>query len=163
MITTNTNEKISSGSNEFLTFQLGSEGFCLGILNVQEIRGYDAITAITNTPDYIKGVVNLRGKIVPIYDLRIKLNFEKVAYDDLTVVIILNLEGHDLGIVVDSVSDVIVLNEGQISDLPSLVSTVNTAFIKGVATIDDQMLVLLDIEKLVSKEELEATNAGLLH
>lgn len=153
MISANINERVDSGSNEFLTFQLGNEAFCLGILSVQEIRGYDAITTISNTPDYIKGVVNLRGKIVPIYDLRIKLNLE-TSYDDSTVVIILNLEGLDVGVVVDSVSDVIALQNSQIEDLPSMVSNVNTEFITGVATIDTQMMMLLDIEKLIVKDNL---------
>jgi len=163
MITTNAKENISSGSNEFLTFQLGSEGFCLDILNVQEIRGYDEITAIANTPDYIKGVTNLRGKIVPIYDLRIKFKFQAVEYDALTVVIILNLNGQDLGIVVDAVSDVIALKNDQISSLPALVSTIDTAFIKGIATVDTEMLIMLDIDRLISKSDLDLGTTNSIH
>src|SRR5450830_502246 len=106
---TNADLQVQPVINEFLSFQLGEEEFCLEILKVQEIRGYGEITKIANTPDYIKGVVNLRGEIVPILDLRIKLNFKDVEYDEFTVVIILNLEGQNLGIVVDSVSDVIAL------------------------------------------------------
>jgi len=153
----------SISSNEFLTFHVGDEGFCLGILNVQEIRGYDEITTIANTPDYIKGVINLRGKIVPIYDLRIKFKFQKVEYDALTVVIILNLNGQDLGIVVDAVSDVIALKNEQISNLPNLVSTVDTAFIKGIAIVDTEMLIMLDIHKLISKSDLELATKSLIH
>ncbi|MEZ0232625.1 MAG: chemotaxis protein CheW [Methylophilaceae bacterium] len=144
-----------SSKNEFLSFQLGKEEFCLEILKVQEIRGYGDITAITNTPDYIKGVVNLRGEIVPILDLRIRLNFTHVEYNEFTVVIILNLEGHNLGIVVDSVSDVIALNIDQISKLPEMLSSINTKYITGVVTIDTHTMILLDIDKLLNREELD--------
>jgi len=163
MISTATDTETSITSNEFLTFHLGDEGFCLGILNVQEIRGYDEITTIANTPDYVKGVINLRGNIVPIFDLRIKFKFEKVEYDALTVVIILNLNGHDLGIVVDAVSDVIALKDEQISNLPNLVSSIDTAFIKGIATVETEMLIMLDVEKLISKSDLALGGLSTVH
>jgi len=150
-------------SDEYLSFQLGSEEFCLGILSVQEIRGYSDITKIANTPDYIKGVMNLRGIIVPIIDLRIKLKFEQVNYDEFTVVIILNLKGHNLGIVVDSVSDVIALKNDQIQNLPEMISSINTEFMTGVVTVDAHTLILLDIDRLLNKEELDLATSQSIH
>lgn len=154
---------LESSKNEFLSFQLGEEEFCLEILKVQEIRGYAGVTSIANTPDYIKGVVNLRGEVVPILDLRIKLQCERVEYNELTVVIILNLGGHQLGIVVDGVSDVIALNADQIQDLPEVLSSIDTRFMTGVAIIDSHTVVLLDIEKLLNKDELDSVVNQSLH
>jgi purine-binding chemotaxis protein CheW len=129
---------------------------------VQEIRGYDAVTQIANTPDFIKGVVNLRGKMVPIVDLRIKFNFGKVEYNELTVVIILNLNGRVVGVVVDGVSDVIALKQEQIRDVPSLVTNIDTKYIVGLATLDERMLFLVDIEQLISSQEMALIdNVGL--
>lgn len=137
----------------YLSFSLGNENYALEILKVQEIRGYDYVTKIVNTPDYIKGIVNLRGKIVPIVDLRTKFGLSQADYDEMTVVIILNLNGRDVGIVVDSVSDVIDLNPSQISNVPSLVSTIDTRHLVGLATLDDRMLIIVDIEKLMGPED----------
>ncbi len=141
-------------NHEYLSFQLGSEEFCLGILSVQEIRGYSEITKIANTPDYIKGVMNLRGIIVPIVDLRIKLKFEQVNYDKFTVVIILNLKNKVVGIVVDGVSDVMELKPDQIQSFPEMLSKVNTEYMTGVVTIDGHTFILVDIEKLITEDEL---------
>jgi purine-binding chemotaxis protein CheW len=146
-----------SFKNEYLSFQLGKEEFCLEILKVQEIRGYEDITTIANTPEYIKGVLNLRGEVVPIIDLRIRLNLKDIEYNDFTVVIILNLEGSNLGIVVDGVSDVIALNVDEVQELPGLISNINTKFITGVVNIDMHTLLLIDIENLLSRDELGAT------
>lgn len=146
--------KAKSAEGEYLSFVLGTEEYGLEILKVQEIRGYDAVTQIANTPDFIKGVVNLRGKIVPIVDLRIKFNLGKVEYDEFTVVIILNLHGRVVGIVVDGVSDVVALKEEQIRDVPSLVSSIDTKYIMGLATLDQRMLILVDIEQLMSSQEM---------
>lgn len=163
MNTAMTSLQRESSKNEFLSFQLGKEEFCLEILKVQEIRSYGDITTIANTPDYIKGVVNIRGEIVPILDLRIRLNFTQVEYTEFTVVIILNLEGHTLGIVVDSVSDVIALNMEQISDLPEMLTSINTKYIMGVVTIDTHTMFLLDIERLLNREELDNATSQSLH
>ena len=121
---------------------------------MQEIRGYDNVTKIANTPDFIKGVVNLRGRIVPIVDLRIKFKLGKVEYDEFTVVIILNLNGRVVGIVVDGVSDVTALQESQIRDVPDLVSSIDTRYILGLASVDEHMLILVDIERLMKSEEM---------
>lgn len=159
----NTSAQIESSRNEFLSFQLGDREFCLKILTVQEIRGYGDITTIANTPDYIKGVVNLRGEIVPILDLRIRLNFQNVEYNEFTVVIILNLAGHNLGIVVDSVSDVIAINLDQIQELPEMLTGINTKFMTGVVTLDTHTLILLDIENLLNRDELDFAMRQTVH
>lgn len=159
--TINTNAKSAAG--EYLTFILGSEEYGLEILKVQEIRGYDAVTQIANTPDFIKGVVNLRGKIVPIVDLRIKFHLNKVEYDEFTVVIILNLSGRVVGIVVDGVSDVTALKEEQISEVPALVTSIDTKYILGLATVESQMLILVDIEQLMDSQEMAFIDDVAVH
>jgi purine-binding chemotaxis protein CheW len=157
------NSKAKSAAGEYLTFVLGTEEYGLEILKVQEIRGYDAVTQIANTPDFIKGVVNLRGKIVPIVDLRIKFHLGKVEYDEFTVVIILNLNGRVVGIVVDGVSDVMALKDDQIRDVPSLVTSIDTKYIVGLATVEQQMLILVDIEQLMSSQEMALIDSVAVH
>ncbi len=152
---------LRSAAGEYLTFVLGEEEYGIEILKVQEIRGYDAVTPIANTPNFIKGVVNLRGKIVPIVDLRIKFNLGKVVYDEFTVVIILNLSGRVVGIVVDGVSDVMALKEDQLRDVPSLVTSIDTKYIVGLATVEQQMLILVDIEQLMSSPEMALLDAAV--
>jgi purine-binding chemotaxis protein CheW len=151
-----------SAAGEYLTFVLGDEQYGIEILKVQEIRGYDAVTQIANTPAFIKGVVNLRGKIVPIVDLRIKFNLGKVDYDEFTVVIILNLAGRIVGIVVDGVSDVKALKDEQLREVPSLVTNIDTKYIVGLATVEQHMLILVDIEKLMSSQEMALLD-GAIH
>lgn len=158
-----TTTQAKSAAGEYLTFVLGAEEYGLEILKVQEIRGYDAVTQIANTPDFIKGVVNLRGKIVPIVDLRIKFHLGKVEYNEFTVVIILNLGGRVVGIVVDGVSDVMALKEDQIRDVPSLVTSIDTKYIVGLATVESQMLILVDIEQLMSSQEMELLDSVAVH
>lgn len=154
-VSTSNGANLKSAAGEYLTFVLGTEQYGLEILKVQEIRGYDAVTQIANTPDFIKGVVNLRGKIVPIVDLRIKFNLGKVEYDEFTVVIILNLSGRIVGIVVDGVSDVMALKEEQLREVPSLVTSIDTKYIVGLATVEEHMLILVDIERLMSSDEMQ--------
>lgn len=145
--------------NEFLTFRLGSEEYGIDILKVQEIRGYDAVTTIANAPDFIKGVINLRGTIVPIVDLRIKFNLGKVEYDQFTVVIILNLSSRIVGVVVDSVSDVLTLQAEQIRPAPEFGSAVDTRYVMGIGALDERMLILVDIERLMTGEEMGLVDA----
>ena len=144
----------SAIGSEFLTFTLGSEEYGMDILKVQEIRGYDAVTSIANTPEFIKGVINLRGIIVPIVDLRIKFHMGTVEYNLLTVVIILNLGHRVVGIVVDSVSDVLALTPEQIRPTPDLSAGLDTRYITGLGTVGERMLILVDIEKLMSSNEM---------
>lgn len=141
--------------HEYLTFRLGTEEYCIDILKVQEIRGYEAVTSIANTPEFIKGVINLRGNIVPIVDLRVKFRLAEVKYDALTIVIILKLGGKMIGVVVDSVSDVIAVARDEIKPSPRFGATINTEFISGMITADDRMLIVVDIEKLMSSDELQ--------
>jgi purine-binding chemotaxis protein CheW len=149
-------EKAAAGaSRELLTFTLGNEEYGIDILKVQEIRGYDAVTTIANAPEFIKGVVNLRGIIVPIVDMRIKFKLGKVTYDDTTVVIILNVANRVVGMVVDGVSDVITLKAEQIKPPPEFGSSLDTRYLQGLGTVDDRMLILVDIEKLMTSRELE--------
>jgi purine-binding chemotaxis protein CheW len=161
--TSEINPSIKIAAGEYLTFILGGESYGIEILKVQEIRGYDAVTQIANTPDFIKGVVNLRGKIVPIVDLRIKFHFDKVEYNEFTVVIILNLNGRVVGIVVDGVSDVMALKEEQIRDVPSLVTNIDTKYIVGLATVEEQMLILVDIEQLMNSQEMALIDNVAVH
>jgi purine-binding chemotaxis protein CheW len=144
-------------SLEFLAFTLGEEEYGLDIQKVQELRGYDAVTRIANAPEFIKGVVNLRGIIVPIVDMRIKLNLGTPTYDQFTVVIILALAGRVIGMVVDSVSDVITLTSEQVKPAPQMGSALNTDYLIGLGTIEQRMLILVDIEKLMSGAEIGLT------
>ena len=156
-ITTAFNSIRNTLVNEYLTFRLGVEEYGIEILKVQEIRGYDSITQIANAPSFIKGVVNLRGVIVPIVDMRIKFGLGNVEYDQFTVVIILNVAGRVVGIVVDGVSDVLSLEPEQMRPTPGMGSIIDTEFIMGLGSIDDRMLILIDIEKL-----MQSSNMGLI-
>ena len=140
--------------NEFLAFTLGKEEYGIDILKVQEIRGYEPVTRIANSPDFIKGVVNLRGIIVPIVDMRIKFNLGEPTYDQFTVVIILNISGRVMGMVVDSVSDVTTLTPEQIKAAPEMGTTFDTDYLIGLGTLDERMLILVDIDKLMSSDEM---------
>lgn len=141
-------------AREYLTFTLGGEEYGIDILRVQEIRGYDAVTKIANAPDFIKGVINLRGAIVPIIDLRIRFNLPDVVYDQFTVVIILNVLNRIVGIVVDGVSDVIALASADIKPAPEFSSTFDTQYLLGLGTANDHILILVDIEKLLGSRDL---------
>lgn len=145
---------VANVAQEYLTFILGEEEYGIDILRVQEIRGYDAVTSIANAPAFIKGVINLRGTIVPIVDLRIKFNLSKATYDDFTVVIILNVLQRTVGIVVDGVSDVVALSANDIKPPPEFGSAFDTKFLTGLGVSNDRMLIMVDIEKLLSSKDL---------
>jgi purine-binding chemotaxis protein CheW len=144
----------AQGAIEALAFTLGKEEYGINILKVQEIRGYDAVTRIANAPGYIKGVINLRGIIVPIIDMRVKFNLGTPTYDEFTVVIILNIGDRVVGMVVDSVSDVIALKPEQIKPAPDMGSALKTDHLIGLGTIDERMVILVDIDRLMSSEEM---------
>ena len=139
---------------EFLSFTLGQEDYGIDIQKVQELRGYDTVTRIANAPEHIKGVVNLRGIIVPIIDMRIKFNLGAPTYDEFTVVIILNIGGRVMGMVVDGVSDVITLKPEQIKPAPSIGSVLDTEYLMGLGTLDERMLILIDLDRLMSSDEM---------
>ena len=143
-----------AASGEYLTFILGAEEYGIDILKVQEIRGYDAITKIANAPSFIKGVINLRGVIVPIVDLRIKFNLGEPTYDQFTVVIILNIGKRVVGVVVDGVSDVIQLSSDNLRPAPEFGSILDTRYILGLGTVDGRMIIVVDIESLMSSQEM---------
>jgi purine-binding chemotaxis protein CheW len=151
------------GSGEYLTFTLGKEEYGIEILKVQEIRGYETVTRIANSPDFIKGVVNLRGTIVPIIDMRIKFRLCEAQYNEFTVVIILNVAGRVVGMVVDSVSDVIQLTAEQVRPAPDFSSAFDTKYITGLGTVDDRMLILVDIERLMSASDMALMEQQTLH
>ena len=140
--------------NEFLAFTLGKEEYGIHILIVQDLRGYETVTRIANAPEFIKGVVNLRGIIVPIVDMRIKFNLGEPTYDQFTVVIILNIGGRVMGMVVDSVSDVITLTADQVKPPPEMGTAFNTNYLIGLGTLEERMLILIDIDKLMSSSEM---------
>lgn len=139
---------------EFLTFTLDKEEYAIDILKVQEIRGYDSITGIANTPDYIKGVINMRGVIVPVLDMRLKFHMGNATYDEFTVMIILNLGQRIVGMVVDSVSDVIALQPEEIRKAPDFGSTFDTEYLVGLANVGERMAIVVDIEKLMTSQEM---------
>ena len=144
----------SENGKELLTFALGSEEYGIDILKVQEIRGYEKVTHIVNSPAFIKGVINLRGTIVPIIDLRLKFALGSAEYTAFTVVIILNVSNRVVGVVVDSVSDVICLDPDEIKDAPPMSSDLDTRFIQGLATLNERMVILMDIEALMSSPDM---------
>ena len=147
-------------ASEYLTFRLGAEEYAIDILKVQEIRGYEQPTVIAYAPPFIKGVINLRGIIVPIVDLRIKFGLGTIEYTPFTVVIILNVAQRVIGIVVDSVSDVTSLTSGQIRPAPDFAASFDTKYIVGLASIDSRMLIVTDIERLMSSRDMELIDAA---
>jgi len=147
-------------SRELLTFTLGNEEYGIDILKVQEIRGYESVTTIAHAPEFIKGVINLRGIIVPIVDMRIKFNLGNVSYDETTVVIVLNFANRVVGMVVDGVSDVITLKPEQIRPAPEFGASLDTKYLQGLGTVDERMIILVDIERLMTSRDMELIEAA---
>jgi len=148
------NDAGDGSGSEYLAFTLGAEEYGIDILKVQEIRGYEAVTRIANAPEFIKGVINLRGIIIPVVDMRIKFKLGTPTYDQFTVVIILNIGGRIMGMVVDSVSDVTTLTPDQIKPAPEMGSSFKSDYLMGLGTVDERMLILIDIDKLMSSSEM---------
>ena len=139
---------------EFLSFRLGAEEYGVDILKVQEIRSYDTVTRLPEAPEYIKGVINLRGTIVPVVDMRLKLKLGSAEFDNQTVMIILNVADKVIGMVVDGVSDVITLAASQIRPPPEFSGDMDTRYITGLGAVEDRMLILVDIERLMTASDL---------
>ncbi|HRI17488.1 MAG TPA: chemotaxis protein CheW [Burkholderiaceae bacterium] len=139
---------------EFLAFKLGAEEYGIDILRVQEIRSYETPTRIANAPEFIKGVINLRGVIVPIVDMRLKFRLASASYDAFTVVIVLNIGSRVVGMVVDSVSDVITLGADHLRPVPEFTSSIATDHLLAIGAVDERMLILVDIEKLMSSPDM---------
>jgi purine-binding chemotaxis protein CheW len=157
-------EKNPNTSNQdqaqFLSFTLGNEDYGVNILRVQEIRGWEEVRAIPNTPDYIKGVLNLRNTVVPIVDLRIRFGFNNYEYKTTTVIIVLSVEKNDgshvMGVVVDAVSDVLNIEPNKIKDAPNFGAKINTKYMNGMVMVNDRMVILLNADKLLDQDELSA-------
>lgn len=152
------------GAQQYLTFLLAGEEYGVDILRVQEIKGWDSVTPIPNTPKYIRGVINLRGTIVPIIDLRLRFNLEQLEYGPTTVVIMLKVvsdtkQSRTMGIVVDGVSDVYNMPEQQIKPSPDFGTAVETDFVKGLATVNEKMVIILDIDHILNAKELNAVTS----
>lgn len=141
---------------EFLVFCLGSESYAIDILSVREIRAYETVTHIPNAPAFLKGVINLRGDIVPIYDLRIRFNCSKVEYTPLTTVIILLIAERIVGVVVDGVSNVVMLTPANIRPAPDFSASFDTSYISGLTEVDGQTCIVADIQTLMSSPDLDA-------
>jgi purine-binding chemotaxis protein CheW len=152
-------ELTSAGAREYLTFRLDQEEYGIDILKVQEIRGYEPPTRVANAPDFIKGVVNLRGTIVPIVDMRLKFSCSKAEYNAFTVVIILNLRNRIVGIVVDSVSDVMELPPDSLKAAPDIDSVIDSGAVLGLGSLGERMLILLDIERLMAAPDMGLVGA----
>lgn len=153
------------GAQQYLTFLLAGEEYGVDILRVQEIKGWDSVTPIPNTPKYIRGVINLRGTIVPIIDLRLRFNLEQLEYGPTTVVIMLkvmsdNKQSRTMGIVVDGVSDVYNMPDDQIKPSPDFGTAVETDFVKGLATVNEKMVIIVDIDRMLNAKELKAVTSG---
>jgi purine-binding chemotaxis protein CheW len=153
---------IATALREFLAFKLGAEEYGIDILRVQEIRSYEAPTRIANAPAFIKGVINLRGVIVPIVDMRIKFALAAASYDAFTVVIILNIGQRVVGMVVDAVSDVITLAPEQLRPVPEFSSAIATDHLLAIGAVDERMLILVDIEKLMTSPDMGLVEAPTL-
>jgi purine-binding chemotaxis protein CheW len=151
----NQGQTANGEGRELLTFTLGREEYGIDILKVQEIRGYDTVTTIANAPEFIKGVINLRGVIVPIVDMRIKFKLGSVTYNETTVVIILNISKRVVGMVVDGVSDVITLKPDEVKPPPEFGSSLDTQYLLGLGTVGERMIILVDIERLMSSRDME--------
>lgn len=160
-----TEDHLETDSDQFLTFLLAGEEYGVDILRVQEIKGWDVATEIPNTPDYVQGVINLRGTIVPIIDLRTRFDLEKVEYDQTTVVIVLKIKSsvsdkeRTMGFVVDAVSDVYNITQEQQKEAPDFGGSVSAEFVKGLATVDEKMLILLDIDHLIDSQAVPESGA----
>lgn len=154
----NADAKSEVQNEQFLTFELAGEAYGVEILKVQEIRGWEPIRKIPNTPAYVKGALNLRGSIVPIIDLRVRFSMEEVEYTPMTVVIVLCVQSENggstvMGIIADAVSDVLDINGEDIKSTPNLGSKIDTRYIRGMYVGKKNMVMLLDVDKLLNPEE----------
>jgi len=151
----------AANSNKYLSFVLGAEEYSVEILRVREIIGIIDITPLPQTPDYIKGVINLRGKIIPVVELRTRFNLESVEYTNATCIIVVEVNSHDgdqlhMGVIVDTVSEVLDINADQLEPAPRFANSVNTEYILGIGKVKEKTIILLDINKVLSSEEIDS-------
>jgi purine-binding chemotaxis protein CheW len=147
-------------ASQYLTFILGTEEYGIELLKVQEIKGYISVTPIPNTPPYIKGVMNLRGAVIPVVDLRTRFGMEKITYTQFNVIIVINVGARVMGLLVDAVSDVLSLGPGDLRPAPDFGTQVDTRFITGMASNGDKIAVLLDIDSLLTEADLAVGTAA---
>jgi purine-binding chemotaxis protein CheW len=145
-----------SSEEQFLSFRVGSEEYGVDILTVQEIKGYTGVAELPNTPAHIRGIMNLRGTVIPIFDLRARFGLEEQEYTKFTVVVVVRRQEKSVGLVVDAVSDVLDIPADEIREVPECTGRADMGFISGIATIGDKLVVLLNIEKLLSEEEISS-------
>ena len=150
---------VETGPSQHLTFRLGEEEYGIEILKVQEIKGYAGVTPIPNTPAYIRGVMNLRGTVIPVVDLRARFAMPNQDYNKFTVIVVVTIRDKVIGLVVDAVSDVLDVLPSQVRERPELGARTDVRFIAGMATIGDKLVVLLDIERLLSEDDLQPVAA----
>lgn len=158
---TNDLQKLSTSGNQYLTFSLGSEEYGIELLKVQEIKGYAPVTPIPNTPSHIKGVMNLRGTVIPIVDLRSKFSMESIEYTKFNVIIVINVGSKVMGLLVDAVSDVLTVGENELRPAPDFGSRADTRFISGLASVGEKIAVLLDVDCMLTEAELSAGDEAL--
>ncbi len=149
-----TEKLAASATLQFLTFALGAEEYGVEILKIQEIKGFSAITPLPNAPPYVKGVMNLRGTIVPIVDLRKKFGMPEEAYTAFTVIVVVQVQGQIMGFIVDAVSEVLTVSETDIQPTPDLHGQVDTTFLNGLAKTGEKLVILLDIDKVLTAGEI---------
>jgi len=156
---------MTSREGKYLTFSLADEEYGIGILKVKEIIGMMSITSVPQTPGFVKGVINLRGKVIPVVDLRLKFGMESTEYTERTCIIVVEITSNSrevlIGIVVDAVSEVLNIREDDIEDTPTFGARLNTGYILGMAKVDGEVKILLDIDKVLSSEEIAVLNEAV--
>ena len=154
----NASQKAEQRAGKYLTFQLGNEEFAIQVLRVREIMGVQEITAVPQTPGYVKGVINLRGKVIPVVDLRLKFGLPEMEYTQRTCIIVVQIQGEAdkllIGVIVDAVSEVLTLQAGEIEDTPDFGSGVATPYLLGMAKIKGKVKILLDIDRVLSSRDV---------
>lgn len=138
---------------QLVTFTLGNEEYAVDILKVQEINRMKEITRVPNSPDYVEGVINLRGKVIPVVSLRKKFGLDEIENDDRSRIMIMDIQGITMGLIVDSVSEVLRIPASTVEPTPPMASNISTEFIKGIAKMEDRLIILLDMDRLIGKQE----------
>ncbi len=149
----------SANTSQYVTFSIGDEFYGVNATKVHEIIGMTKITHVPNSMNYMKGIINLRGSVVPVVDMRLKFVMEEIAYSEQTIIIIVEIKGRLFGMIVDSVSDVIAISENSIQDTPHFSTKIETDFISGIGNKNDQLIIMLDVDRILTNEEILETAA----
>jgi purine-binding chemotaxis protein CheW len=150
-----------AATTQYLTVNLGDEIYGVDILAVREIRGWTPVTRIPQAPSYVLGVLNLRGAIVPVLDMRLRFGLAREEYTATTVTVIITVAGRNFGVVVDAVSDVLDVIDNQVRPVPDMGTTVDTEYLKGLTSVDERMVLLLDVDKLLQPQDAQMLEAAL--